>query len=161
MKDISAAEQSADADQPAEGIAETDLTESREEQSGRSLWYNIKSFRHKLVSTQVIPEEMRIPDNIIPMERFSPNAAAGLTQAQVDDRVFRGLVNTAPESPSKSSKEIIYSNVITYFNLIFFLIAILLILVGSFWVMTFLPIIAANTLIGIIQLLHAKRFWMI
>ncbi len=157
MKDISAAEQSADADQPAGGIAETDLTESREEQSGRSLWYNIKSFRHKLVSTQVIPEEMRIPDNIIPMERFSPNAAAGLTQAQVDDRVFRGLVNTAPESPSKSSKEIIYSNVITYFNLIFFLIAILLILVGSFRDMTFLPIIAANTLIGIIQELHAKK----
>ncbi|MCD7762373.1 MAG: cation-translocating P-type ATPase [Lachnospiraceae bacterium] len=91
------------------------------------------------------------------MERFAPDSLNGLTQAQVDDRVYRGLVNTAPESPSKSRKEIIYSNVLTYFNLIFFLIAILLILVGSFRDMTFLPIIAANTFIGIIQELHAKK----
>ncbi|MCD7736757.1 MAG: HAD-IC family P-type ATPase [Lachnospiraceae bacterium] len=75
----------------------------------------------------------------------------------MDDRVFRGLVNTAQESPSKSKKEIIYSNLFTYFNLIFFGIAILLILVGSFRDMTFLPIVAANTLIGIIQELHAKK----
>lgn len=130
---------------------------AKEDHSGESLWHNIKTFRKKLVSTQVIPEEMRIPDNIIPMERFAPDAVNGLTQAQVDDRVYRGLVNTAPESPSKSKKEIIYSNVLTYFNLIFLLIAILLILVGSFRDMTFLPIIAANTLIGIIQELHAKK----
>ncbi|MCD7745992.1 MAG: cation-translocating P-type ATPase [Lachnospiraceae bacterium] len=91
------------------------------------------------------------------MERFSPSAQNGLTQAQVDDRVFRGLVNAAPESPSKSAKEIVYSNILTYFNLIFFLIAILLVLVGSFRDMTFLPIIVANTMIGIIQELHAKK----
>lgn len=128
-----------------------------DDHSGESLWHTIKTFRSKLVSTQVIPEERRIPDNIIPMERFAPDSLNGLTQAQVDDRVYRGLVNTAPESPSKSRKEIIYSNVLTYFNLIFFLIAILLILVGSFRDMTFLPIIAANTFIGIIQELHAKK----
>ncbi|MCD8336121.1 MAG: cation-translocating P-type ATPase [Lachnospiraceae bacterium] len=91
------------------------------------------------------------------MERFSPTTVQGLTQTQVDDRIFRGLKNTAPESPSKSKKEIIYSNLFTYFNLIFFLIAILLILVGAFRDMTFLPIIVANTCIGIVQELHAKK----
>ncbi|MCD7814394.1 MAG: HAD-IC family P-type ATPase, partial [Lachnospiraceae bacterium] len=91
------------------------------------------------------------------MERFSPTAERGLTQEQVDDRIFRGLKNTAPESPSKSKKEIIYSNLFTYFNLIFFLIAILLIFVGAFRDMTFLPIIVANTCIGIFQELHAKK----
>ncbi|MCD7954658.1 MAG: cation-translocating P-type ATPase [Lachnospiraceae bacterium] len=100
---------------------------------------------------------MRIPDNIIPMERYAPDARQGLTQTQVDDRVFRGLVNAAPESVSKSTKEIIYSNVFTYFNLIFALIAVVLILVGSFRDMTFLPIIVANTLLGIIQEVHAKK----
>ncbi|MCD7818012.1 MAG: HAD-IC family P-type ATPase, partial [Lachnospiraceae bacterium] len=100
---------------------------------------------------------MRIPDNIIPMERYAPAAQTGLNQSQVDDRIFRGLVNSAQESPSKSRKEIICSNVFTYFNLIFFLLAVLLILVGSFRDMTFLPIIIANTLIGIVQELHAKK----
>ncbi|MCD8397161.1 MAG: cation-translocating P-type ATPase [Lachnospiraceae bacterium] len=91
------------------------------------------------------------------MERFNPTTEQGLSQAQVDDRLFRGLKNTAPESPSKTKKEIIYSNLFTYFNLIFFLIAILLILVGAFRDMTFLPIIVANTCIGIFQELHAKK----
>ncbi len=140
----------------SDGAMSADLPD-KEDYSGESLWHNIKTFRSKLVNTKVIPEELRIPDNIIPMERYTPNSLNGLTQAQVDDRVYRGLVNTAPESPSKSRKEIIYSNVFTYFNLIFFLIAVLLILVGSFRDMTFLPIIVANTFIGIIQELHAKK----
>lgn len=150
---------SAPADKKAAGSEDTMPAELSEknDHSGESLWHTIKTFRSKLVSTQVVPEELRIPDNIIPMERFTPNSVNGLTQAQVDDRVFRGLVNTAPESPSKSAKEIVCSNVFTYFNLIFFLIAILLILVGSFRDMTFLPIIVANTFIGIIQELHAKK----
>lgn len=131
--------------------------DEKEDRSGVSLWSNIKSFRSKLANTQVIPEERRIPDNLIPMERFSPTAERGLTQEQVDDRIFRGLKNTAPESPPKSKKEIIYSNLFTYFNLIFFLIAILLIFVGAFRDMTFLPIIVANTCIGIFQELHAKK----
>lgn len=129
----------------------------KEDRSGVSLWSNIKSFRKKLVSTQIVPEEMRIPDDIIPMERYAPDARQGLTQTQVDDRVFRGLVNSAPESVSKSTREIVYSNVFTYFNLIFALIAIVLILVGSFRDMTFLPIIIANTMLGIIQEVHAKK----
>lgn len=133
------------------------LEEKIEDRSSVSLWSNIKSFRSRLANTQIIPEERRIPDNIIPMERFTPTTEQGLSQAQVDDRLFRGLKNTSPESPSKSKKEIIYSNLFTYFNLIFFLIAILLILVGAFRDMTFLPIIVANTCIGIFQELHAKK----
>lgn len=151
MKDTPAVEDTAE-DEVVE-----EKTAAKEDRSGVSLWSNIKSFRSKLANTQVIPEERRIPDNIIPMERFSPTSVQGLTQAQVDDRIFRGLKNTAPESPSKSKKEIIYSNLFTYFNLIFFLIAILLILVGAFRDMTFLPIIVANTCIGIVQELHAKK----
>ncbi|MDY3248933.1 MAG: HAD-IC family P-type ATPase, partial [Candidatus Choladocola sp.] len=58
---------------------------------------------------------------------------------------------------SKTNKEIIYSNIFTYFNLIFFLIAVCLIMVGSFRDLTFLPIILANTLIGIIQELRSKK----
>ena len=67
------------------------------------------------------------------------------------------LLYTSVQPPSKTTKEIIKSNLLTYFNLIFLLIAILLVVVGSFRDLTFLPIIIANTLIGIIQELNAKK----
>lgn len=60
-------------------------------------------------------------------------------------------------SPSKTVEEIIRSNVFTYFNLIFLVLAILLIVVGSFRNLTFLPVIIANTLVGIIQEIRSKR----
>ena len=43
------------------------------------------------------------------------------------------------------------------FNLIFFVLSILLIIAGSYRNLTFLPIIIANTLIGIIQEIRAKN----
>ena len=49
------------------------------------------------------------------------------------------------------------SNVFTYFNLIFLVITILLIMVGSFRNLTFLPIIIGNTVIGIVQEIRAKK----
>ena len=52
---------------------------------------------------------------------------------------------------------IILKNVFTYFNLIFLIISILLIMAKSYKNLTFLPIIIFNTLIGIIQQLRAKK----
>ena len=57
----------------------------------------------------------------------------------------------------KTTKEIIISNVFTYFNLIFLVIAVLLLLVGAFRDLTFLPVIICNTLIGIIQEIRSKK----
>lgn len=81
----------------------------------------------------------------------------GLTSAEVEERRKRGLDNREIKAPSKSIKQIVVSNLLTYFNLVFLVIAILLIVVGSYRDLTFLPIIIANTLIGIIQELRAKR----
>lgn len=52
---------------------------------------------------------------------------------------------------------IIEKNVFTYFNAIFLGIALLLIIAGSYKSLTFLPVVIANTLIGIIQQIRAKR----
>ena len=82
---------------------------------------------------------------------------SGLTEAEVAERRRRGLDNREVEAPSKSVRQIVVSNVLTYFNLVFLIIAILLILVGSYRDLTFLPIIIANTLIGIIQEVRAKQ----
>lgn len=70
---------------------------------------------------------------------------------------LHGWTNRAVESASKTTKEIIHENVFTYFNLIFAVLAVLLCIAGSFRDLTFLPVIIANTLIGIIQEVRAKQ----
>ena len=81
----------------------------------------------------------------------------GLTDEEVRQRVEQGLTNRADISTDKTTKEIVISNVFTYFNLIFLVITILLIMVGSFRNLTFLPIIIGNTVIGIVQEIRAKK----
>lgn len=81
----------------------------------------------------------------------------GLTSAEVNERINKGLVNQADTSTEKSTKEIILSNTLTYFNLIFLVITVLLCLVGSFRNLTFLPIVIGNMLIGIFQEIRAKK----
>ena len=81
----------------------------------------------------------------------------GLTDEEVRQRVEEGLTNRTDISTDKTTKEIVISNVFTYFNLIFLVITILLIMVGSFRNLTFLPIIIGNTVIGIVQEIRAKK----
>lgn len=80
----------------------------------------------------------------------------GLTSEEAKERVRAGKSNTAIKPPSKSIQQIIFSNVFTYFNFVFLVLAIILSLVRSFRDLTFLPIIIANTCIGIFQEIRSK-----
>lgn len=82
----------------------------------------------------------------------------GLTQAEVNDRIRAGLVNTVAERPSRTTKEIVRDNVVTRFN----------ILLGALLIVTlfvlqqprdalFGIVLVTNSAIGIIQELRAKR----
>ncbi len=84
-------------------------------------------------------------------------ALSGLTGGEVNERVEQGLVNVADSSAGKTVWEIVKSNLFTYFNLIFLIIAVVLCCVGSYRNLTFLPVVIGNTLIGIVQELRAKR----
>lgn len=92
-----------------------------------------------------------------PTTRYTADPSTGLTGDQVQEYLKNGWNNRAVEPPSKTTAEIVKSNVFTYFNLIFLIIALLLIVVGSFRDLTFLPVVVANTLIGIIQEIRAKH----
>ena len=81
----------------------------------------------------------------------------GLSYEAVQERIENHQTNAPVEPPSMTEKQIIISNICTYFNLIFAIIAVLLIMVGSYRDLTFLPIIIANTLIGIVQQIRSKR----
>ncbi|MFC2695379.1 MAG: HAD-IC family P-type ATPase [Lactobacillus sp.] len=81
----------------------------------------------------------------------------GLSRQQVAQQQAAGKVNRAVDNNFKSNRDIIKENVFTYFNLIFLVLALLLVLVQAWRDLTFLPVIIANTVIGIIQEIRAKH----
>lgn len=81
----------------------------------------------------------------------------GLSSAQVEERIAKGLQNTLPASASKSTAQIFKENICTLFNLLNFLIAVALALVGAWTNIVFIFIILLNLTIGIAQEIHAKR----
>lgn len=91
------------------------------------------------------------------MERIAADPQSGLSAEQVKRRFAQGENNYKVESSTLSVSEIVRSNVCTYFNLVFAVIAVLLAIVGAWSDMLFLPIIVANTCIGIIQEVHSKK----
>lgn len=103
---------------------------------------------------KTIPESIH---NRVPTTRYEADPAEGLSAEQVTEYRENGWTNRAVEPPSKTTAEIVKSNVCTYFNLIFLIIAVFLIIAGSFRDLTFLPVIIANTLIGIVQEIKAKK----
>ena len=81
----------------------------------------------------------------------------GLTRAQVTAREQAGWVNTPVDPPSKTTKQIILDNTLTYFNLVFFILAIAVAAVRQWLNLTFMGVIISNTLIGIYQEMKAKK----
>ena len=96
-------------------------------------------------------------ENRVRMERIAADPQSGLSAEQVRRRFAQGADNYKVESSTLSVSEIVRSNICTYFNLVFAVIAVLLAIVGAWSDMLFLPIIVANTCIGIIQEVHSKK----
>lgn len=95
-----------------------------------------------------------VPETI---ERFLPDVSQGLTSEQVSLRKEQELTNKEKSKTGKTTWQIIYTNVFTYFNMLLLAIGIVLIVFGSYTQAFFLVIAFANTLIGIIQEMKAKK----
>ncbi|MFD5119080.1 HAD-IC family P-type ATPase [Streptomyces sp. NPDC058385] len=93
------------------------------------------------------------PVHPVPM----PQRARGLTTAEVAERVARGEVNDIPVRSSRSTAEIIRANVFTRFNAIIGVLWLIMLFVAPFQDSLFGYVILANTGIGIIQELRAKK----
>ena len=91
------------------------------------------------------------------MSEEKTNLETGLTSSQVEQRIQAGEINKAVDDQFKTNKQIIRENLFTYFNLIFLVLSILLVLVGAYKDLTFLPVIVLNTVIGIVQEIRAKK----
>lgn len=91
------------------------------------------------------------------LPRIEAPAEQGLTAAQAKERLENGYGNALPNSATKTVGQIIAGNVCTYFNLIFFILALLILFTGSYNDLMFFPVIVINALIGIVQELRSKR----
>ena len=89
--------------------------------------------------------------------RYHPDVAVGLSREQVAQRMESGLGNVAVKPQEKTVGSIIKSNLFTYYNLVFAVLTVLLIAAESFRSLTFLPVVVANLLIGIVQEIRAKK----
>ncbi|MBT2505359.1 HAD-IC family P-type ATPase [Streptomyces sp. ISL-98] len=93
------------------------------------------------------------PMSLPPTARRVP----GLTTAEVAERVARGEVNDVPVRSSRSTTEIIRSNVLTRFNAIIGVLWVIMLFVAPIQDGLFGFVIVANTGIGIVQELRAKK----
>ncbi|MFF3317512.1 cation-translocating P-type ATPase [Streptomyces sp. NPDC003035] len=82
---------------------------------------------------------------------------AGLTSAEVAERVARGEVNDVPVRSSRSAADIVRGNVFTRFNAIIGVLWVIMFFVAPIQDSLFGFVIVANTGIGIIQELRAKK----
>ena len=80
-----------------------------------------------------------------------PTPEYGLTLAQVAERTAAGCANLPVEPPTRTVGQIVLSNVFTYFNMLFVLLAVCIILVRSWLDLTFMGVVFFNTAIGIVQ----------
>ncbi|MGV4929656.1 cation-translocating P-type ATPase [Streptomyces sp. BHT-5-2] len=84
-------------------------------------------------------------------------APRGLTTAEVAERVARGEVNDVPVRSSRSTADIVRGNVFTRFNAIIGVLFVIILIVGPLQDGLFGFVIIANTGIGILQELRAKK----
>ena len=87
----------------------------------------------------------------------STDIRVGLTSAEAADRAARGLRNDVPDAPTRTVAEIIKANVFTRFNFIVGSLFVVILVVGPLNDALFGGVVIANTLIGIIQEVRAKR----
>ena len=92
------------------------------------------------------------------MERYEEihGIPEGLSSADVKRLTAEGKSNISKEKTGKSYLKIIADNVFTFFNLIWAIITVVLILCKSYENLTFLVVVVLNTLIAVVQEIKAK-----
>lgn len=82
---------------------------------------------------------------------------SGLTNREVEEKIVLSKVNKINFKTSESISTIIKKNIFTYFNVIFMILAILVVFAGAYRNLTFLIVVTINVLIGIFQQIRSKK----
>jgi cation-transporting ATPase E len=84
-------------------------------------------------------------------------AERGLSAAEVAHRVANGQVNDVPSAPTRTVGQILRANLLTRFNLLLGSLLAVILVVGPLQDALFGLVIVANTVVGVVQELRAKR----
>lgn len=90
-------------------------------------------------------------------ERYKPDSASGLDNAQVEQRIADGLTNQYVGNKTKSYGQILKEHGLTFFNILNAVLAAMLLAVGAYKDLLFLFIVISNFVIGIVQEFASKR----
>ena len=93
------------------------------------------------------------------IQRYSPDTLRGLNSEQVNLRKKQKLVNNTKQKTSKTYSKIFADNIFTFFNMLWLVIIIALVIVKSYSDLLFIVVIAFNTGIAIFQEIRSKRLW--
>ena len=105
----------------------------------------------KLKTEPILPQRQ-------PVEVMNPDPDQGLTLSQAKHRLSCGWGNQVHDCSARTEGQIILAHCLTFFNLIFIIMAVLLLLAGSSVIkLTFLIVVIVNTVIGCFQEIRAKR----
>ena len=91
------------------------------------------------------------------IKRVKTSPESGLSIDQVVDRINKGYTNETPNTNVKTYGAIFTENIFTFFNMLCLIVAIALIVVGSYKNLLFMVVATANTAIGIIQEIKSKK----
>ncbi|MGN1040709.1 MAG: hypothetical protein ACI4QL_04705, partial [Candidatus Fimimonas sp.] len=101
-------------------------------------------------------KRVKLPADLSAVERFDAPISEGLNETQLQSRLEQGFVNVDYAKRGKSIGGIIFSNIFTFFNVIYMIIATILCIYGLANQCTFLPVVLANTAIAIVQEIKSK-----
>lgn len=117
----------------------------------------INTVNPKKEETLSVEEEEKVEDVVTSIPRYyDTNISEGLSSEIVEERKANGLVNVVNNEKGKSILGIVLSNIFTFFNILYFTIAIILVIFKCHENLGFLPLILANLAIGIFQEIRAK-----
>jgi cation-transporting ATPase E len=85
------------------------------------------------------------------------DAAVGLTEDQVAERIAAGQVNVTPEPPGRSFGQIVAANVFTVVNAIMLSLFVLVLVSGNPKDALFVGVVVSNSVIGVVQEVRARR----
>mgnify|MGYP000025442797 CR=1 FL=1 len=80
------------------------------------------------------------------MKKLIANKISGLSSKEVEERLKNGQNNKMVDENAATTSSIIRQNIFTYFNLIFAIISLLLLIAGSFKSLTFFYLLSSLTL---------------
>lgn len=134
-------------------VLETVDAENEDEANGVSM----QSFFTRKTESQVNKLKRKKTFSYENAERIKAKADKGLKLSQVQERIDNGYVNLVHDKNKKTYFQIFMKNICTFFNLLCLVVAVALIAVGAFDNILFMVIIIANTTIGIVQEIRAKK----